>query len=73
MDCDICGRKIHVEEYSHACRNCLAEHCAECLKEAEKRGDYSADGDFDGERYIDCSYHPRCLLCREEVEERKAA
>ena len=64
LECDICHVKWN--DYSWVeCGICQAVHCNKCGKEADERGDYSADADFIDGQYVDNSYWKECLDCKE--------
>jgi hypothetical protein len=64
--CDICG--VRFDAYRDGMvisRCCGSTHCPKCAKDADARGDYSADADCVGDppEYIDASHWRRCKGC----------
>lgn len=62
--CDICGSEFDAYNVGLVISRCCGStHCPECAKKAEKRGDYSPDGDCVDGCMVDASYWRRCSAC----------
>lgn len=64
--CDLC-HKPYDDFYGRTSTCCGTAHCRECLKAAELRGDYEADGEVTGDppEMVDKSVWRGCLGCAE--------
>jgi hypothetical protein len=62
--CDICEKDFDAYNLGLVISRCCGTiHCPDCAKEAEKRGDYSPDGDCVDGDMVDASFWRRCKNC----------